>query len=227
MKYAEPSIEAAVVALEQQGVTDVVALSMTPYRSQVSRDAYELEAQEVITRHRSPLRLHPVPDWFGEPAYIEGLVARLEETLAVVPVQERQAVPVVFTAHSLPLMMVAGGDPYVQQIESTIRAIETLRGPLNWRIGFQSRSLASREAWLEPVVESVLDQLRMQGDRRVVVWPLGFVSDHMETRYDNDILHQQHAQRIGLQFHRVACLNDSPYLIAALADVLERTVAGA
>ncbi|MDI3299596.1 MAG: ferrochelatase [Bacillota bacterium] len=219
MAYAEPSVESGLRRLAERGVERLLLVSLTPYRSAVSVDEYERAALEAVRELGLPLEPVRVPPWHEHPVYLGALAERLRATLEEVPPGERAAVPVVFSAHSLPLSMVEGGDPYVQQLEATIRGLNRLLGPLNWRLGFQSRGRASREPWLEPEVTRVLEELRAQGHRRVVVDPIGFLADHLETLYDNDVEHRRRAEELGLAFHRVRCLNDSPLLVRLLADV--------
>ncbi|MDI3317714.1 MAG: ferrochelatase [Bacillota bacterium] len=219
MAYADPSIEEGLRRLAEAGVRRLVLLSLTPYRSAVSIDEYERAALEAIDRLGLAMEARRVEPWHRHPLYLGALAERLAATLEEVPEGERDGVPVVFSAHSLPRSMVEAGDPYVRQLEATVRGINLLLGPLNWRLGFQSRGQASREPWLEPDVLQVLEELRIQGHRRVVVHPIGFLADHLETLYDNDVLHRERARELGLAFHRVPCLNDSPRLIRLLAEV--------
>ncbi|MCL6522848.1 MAG: ferrochelatase [Firmicutes bacterium] len=227
MAYAEPSIEEGLRRLAEQGVERLLLLSLTPYRSAVSVDEYERAALEALRRLELPLEPVRVPPWHEHPLYLGALAERLREALEEVPPEEREGVPVVFSAHSLPRSMVEGGDPYVRQLEATIRGLNRLLGPLNWRLGFQSRGRASAEPWLEPDVLRLLEELRLQGHRRVVVDPIGFLADHLETLYDNDVEHRERAAELGLAFHRVRCLNDSPALIRLLAEVAVAAAAAA
>ncbi|MBE3556902.1 MAG: ferrochelatase [Firmicutes bacterium] len=224
MAYAQPSIEEAVLEMADRGVTDLVLLSLAPYRSTVSTDEYEAAALAAIAAQASQMRGHLAGDWFAHPRYIEALCERIQASFADLPPQGRDDVPILFTAHSLPLRMIEAGDPYVHQIETTIRAIDARIGPLNWRLAFQSRSLAANEPWLSPSAESVIEEVRAQGHTALLVDPIGFVSDHLETLHDNDIEQREKAHQLGLDFHRVACLNDSPRFIEALVEIVEGVV---
>lgn len=227
MAYARPSVAEGVARLAEAGARRIVLLPLTPYRARVSWEAYEREARETLAARKEGMEGYTVREWHDHPRYVQALSRRLRETLAEVPEEERKGVPVIFTAHSLPVSMVEQGDPYVRQLEGTILALDGALGPLNWRLGFQSRSLGAREPWLGPEIEQVLTDLRAQGHRRVVVHPIGFVSDHVETLYDNDRLHHELALRLGLDWHRVPCLNDLPEFIAALAELVEEAIAAA
>jgi ferrochelatase len=133
--------------------------------------------------------------------------------------------PVVFAAHSLPMRMIEQGDPYADQLADTARAVATRLGLGDWHLAYQSVSAAAREPWLGPSVEEVMEQLATDGSKAVLVDPIGFISDHVETLYDNDVEHREAALSLGLEFHRCRCLNDHPGLITALADQVIETAA--
>lgn len=218
MRYAEPSVEKALVQMASDGVTDAVALSLAPYRSQVSTGAYEQEVAQALPRVVNAPRIRFARDWYGHPGFIDALAEKLEEGLSRFPAERRREVPVIFSAHSLPVEYVAQGDPYVDHLRATVEAILAKVGPLNRHFGYQSKGAGHGE-WLGPQVEEVLDGLAAAGHREVLVDPIGFVSDHMETLYDNDVLHREHAEKLDMRFQRCACLNTSPRFIAALADI--------
>ncbi len=226
LRYGRPAIDEALRAMAADGITGVAAVSMAPYRAGVSTDNYENEVREALGRLglAGRLRVAFAPDWYAHPGFIAALAERLAEGLAAFPAERRQTVPVIFSAHSLPVGHIAAGDPYVEQLEATARALAARFGRLRWRLAFQSKG-AARVEWLGPQVEEALDELAAAGEREVLLHPIGFVADHMETLYDNDILHRAHAERLGLRFVRCACPNTSPAFIAALADIARSTFA--
>ena len=110
-------------------------------------------------------------------------------------------------------------DPYVRQLEETINGIITITGPLEWKLGYQSKGTIPGE-WLGPDVDSIMEGLAWEGIENVLLVPVGFVSDHIETLYDIDIVYRKKAETIGLKFSRTPSLNDSPKLIDALTDIV-------
>jgi protoporphyrin/coproporphyrin ferrochelatase len=125
----------------------------------------------------------------------------------------------VFTAHSVPVAM-AEASPYVADLTAAARAVaERLEHP-RWSIAYQSRSGSPREPWLEPDIAVVLGRLAAEGERQVVVVPVGFVCDHVEVLYDLDVEARRVARRHGLGLHRAAAVNDHPRFIAMLADLV-------
>ena len=126
----------------------------------------------------------------------------------------------IFTAHSLPERMIEQGDPYADQLAATAGKVAEGLGLANWHLAYQSVSAAAREPWLGPSVDQVMEQLAKDGATSVLIHPIGFISDHVETLYDNDIEHRAHAEALGLAFHRCRCLNEHAVLISTLADVI-------
>ena len=127
----------------------------------------------------------------------------------------------IFAAHSLPQRMIEQGDPYADQLAETAEAVALKVGLDKWHVAYQSVSAAAREPWLGPSVEEVMEGLADSGVTSVLVDPIGFIADHVETLYDNDIEHKARAISLGLEFHRCACLNEHPGLIRAFADIVE------
>jgi protoporphyrin/coproporphyrin ferrochelatase len=222
MLHAPPTIDQGIDRMVARGVDELVAISLAPYRCEVSTDAYEAAVQTAVSAQHDGLSVCFPKDWNLHPEYVAALAETLAASLADVP----PATPVVFTAHSLPQRMIQQGDPYADQLAATAAAVAHQAGVGEWYLAYQSVSAAASEPWLGPSVEEVIDRLATEGREAVVVDPIGFVSDHLETLYDNDIEHHAHAERLGVAFHRCRCLNDHPGLIAALADIALTTDRG-
>jgi ferrochelatase len=218
MLHADPTITAAADEIASQGVDDLIVLSLAPYRCEVSTDAYEEEVIKALDGRVASVRL--APDWNMSPRYIDALAEILGSKLGEAPTDSA----VIFAAHSLPQRMIDQGDPYAAQLLETADAVASELGLRQWELAYQSVSAAAREPWLGPSVEEAMDRLAGDGVRSVLVDPIGFIADHVETLYDNDVEHRSHAETIGLDFFRCLCLNEHPGLIAALADIVEGVV---
>ena len=144
----------------------------------------------------------------------------IRQGLLLFPEDIRPGVTVLFTAHSLPERIVQMGDPYPQEVRGTVDAVTAGLGSQPTRFAYQSQA-RSREAWLGPTVESAVEDLAREGRRQVLVAPIGFLCDHVETLYDIDIELKQFAAGKGLQLERIPMLNASPALVDTLASVLE------
>lgn len=214
LRLSRPLIAEAVQAMGADGVTRAVAISLSPHRSRATTGAYarDLAAALAACGGRPPTAL--APDWYDHPGYLDALAETVRAGLAAAGARPE----VVFTAHSLPVSYVREGDPYVEQLGATAAGLARRLGLARWRLAYQSRGMGGGE-WLGPTVEEVLEEVAGSGGRAVVVAPIGFVTDHLETLYDLDVLHRGQAERLGLRFHRCPCLNDAPGLVAALADV--------
>jgi ferrochelatase len=213
MLHARPTIGEAIAEIKRAGVADLRVISLAPYRCEVSTDAYE-EAVRRAVGEIGP-RLAFAPDWNAHPSYVKALAEMLASALAEAPLN----VPVIFAAHSLPKRMIEHGDPYADQLYETASLVAEDLSLTNWQLAYQSVSAAAREPWLGPSVEQVMEELAGKGASAVLVNPIGFISDHVETLYDNDIEHSTRARDLRLDFYRCRCLNEHPGLIKTLADL--------
>lgn len=220
MLHAHPTITAAAAEIVALGITDLTVISLAPYRCEVSTDAYEAAVIEAFDG--AGPRLHFAGDWNLAPGYVASLADMLGDALAEAPT----GTPVIFAAHSLPVRMIDQGDPYVDQLSATAKAVADVLGLAAWELAYQSVSAAAREPWLGPSVDEVMARHATAGAVAVMVNPIGFLSDHVETLYDNDIEHRARANELGIGFYRCRCLNHHPGLIRALADLAETTTSG-
>ena len=131
---------------------------------------------------------------------------------------------VLFTAHSLPEKALGGGDPYDRETRATAAAVAARLGLTDWEFAYQSQGLTD-DRWLGPTVESCLDRYAAGGIREVVVCPIGFVCDHVETLYDVDVVFRNYAAERGISLLRPEALNGSGKFTAALAEVAKRCLA--
>lgn len=220
MKHWPPFIAESLEEILEDGIHRVVALSLSPYESSMSTEPYVLELQRAMVASEGKIEVSVVKGWHTHPLFLHALAEKLQEGLIQFPLEVRHRVQVIFSAHSLPQKAIAG-DPYAEQIETTIKGIMGITGPLPWRLAFQS-GRGDREDWLGPEVSTVLRELMEKGNREVLVVPVGFVTDNVETLYDIDILYKQQAESMGMSFRRSPCLNDSDRFIEALSSIVNK-----
>src|SRR5439155_191822 len=173
-------------------------------------------------RHARPACAARAPRGGGAPPRAHAgraAAARPRPALTEISPPERAWSPLVFTAHSVPVVM-ADGSPYVADLTGAARAVAERLGHARWSLAYQSRSGSPREPWLEPDIADVLTRLAADGERHAVVVPIGFVSDHVELLYDLDVEARAIASAHGITLHRAAALNDHPAFIAMLADLV-------
>jgi len=225
MRHWHPFIAETLGQILRDGIRRVVAISLSPYQSKMSTEPYVLALQRAMVPSKGEIEVSVAKGWHTHPLFLRALAEKLREGLLQFPTEVRNRVHIIFSAHSLPKRAITG-DPYVEQIEATIRGIIGITGPLPWRLGFQSRG-GKGGAWLDPEVTTVLRELMGEGHQEVLVVPVGFVSDNVETLYDIDILYKQQAESMGMSFRRSPSLNDSDKFIEALSHIVHEHLANA
>ncbi|MBI3330063.1 MAG: ferrochelatase, partial [Nitrospinae bacterium] len=164
-----------------------------------------------------------VESWHDHPLLLQAFAEMVQDAFARLPADGRAQVSVIFTAHSLPARVLNEGDPYPDEVERTAEGVARLLGLQHWQLAYQSHG-ATAEPWLGPSLEELLERVAAQGQRQVLLVPIGFVCDHMEVLYDIDIAAQRMAKEKGLFLTRTTSLNTSPRFIEALADIVQRHV---
>jgi ferrochelatase len=218
LRFSKPFVEDAVAQMKAGRIRQVIALPMTLHRSKLSTAPYFATLEEAMKNQKVEFDLIGITGWHIHPLFIEALEEKVTEGLSRFAPEARKRVEVIFSAHSLPEKAVSDA-PYVREIHETIKDLLERMGPMSWHLAFQSRGGGSL-AWLEPDVEDVLNDLSRKGCREVLVVPVGFVSDHLETLYDLDIKYREQAEELGMEYERSPSLNDSPKFIQALAQVV-------
>jgi len=222
MRFSEPFITGAVADMAAWGARSVAALPLALHRSTLSTAPYFTALRKAVDQQKASFRILEITGWHRHPLFVKALADRVADGMSRFSRTVRDGVSVVFTAHSLPEKPIRH-DPYVADIQETIESLIDRVGPLSWRFAFQSRG-GGAEPWLGPDVGEVLDDLAHGGCEHVLVVPLGFVSDHLETLYDLDIQHKHRAERLGLEYQRAPSLNDSPLFVQALAQIVSDAV---
>jgi len=225
MRYWHPFTAEAIRELEDHGPEDVVLLPLYPQYSRTTTGSSLHEWRRRFRPNGWNPHVRVVSEFHEEPGYIAALAHAVDESLAAF--DNPSDVDMVFSAHSVPVAVIEAGDPYQRHIERTLDLVwDRGRWPGRRHLCYQSKVGASR--WLQPSMHATLKQLASQGARHVLVVPISFVSDHVETLHEIDIEHRAQARHLGIQNYRmVPGLNDSPRFIAMLADVVRRHVAQA
>ncbi len=218
MRYWHPFAAAALLELAGAGVTELVALPLYPQYSRATNGSslYDLHEQNRKLGLHLPVR--EIRSWPTEPDYIACLAARIEEGLTRFNGSQAQ---VVYSAHSLPQKFIDEGDPYLDELRQTIAALEEQTGRQG-RLCFQSRSGPMQ--WLEPSTEDTLIQLAAEGCKNILMVPIAFVSDHIETLYEIDMLYKGRAEELSMRLESTNGLNDEPQFIRALGNLVLATV---
>jgi ferrochelatase len=224
MRYWRPSTIEALAAIKKEGFTRVIALSLYPHYSRATTGSSINELKRVLGESGAKFEVSWIDRFYDHPLYIEALCEKIEEGMA--RFDERDEVHLLFSAHSLPQSFIDQGDPYLDHILETVRLVMERFGDTEYHLAFQSR--AGPVKWLEPSTEEMLRHLGSGGCGNILMVPLSFVSDHIETLYEIDIQYAEEAKALGIaNFRRSPSLNDSPRFIACLADLVRKKAAEA
>jgi ferrochelatase len=219
-RYSQPTVAEAFDRAVHDGAHSVIALSMSPFSTEVTTGAYKSVCDGLGSGATCPLF---IPSWHDNRLFIDSWAEKIRAGLAKFQENGQDAVVNIFTSHSIPMRYIVTGDPYQHQIEEAIRLVVGKTGIKHWRIAWQSKGTRATEPWLGPEVEPTLDIVAQQGFKGVLEIPIGFTCDHMETLYDIDIVHRAHAKKLGIKFERADSLNTSPLFIKALADIVNKS----
>jgi len=210
MKHWMPQIADAAEAALGSGAEEIVGLVLAPHYSALSIAGYREQLERALGG-RAGLRF--IESWHEEPGFVELLADRVSGADG----------HVVFTAHSLPARILDLGDPYKDQLLETSRLVADVSGVSDWSFSFQSESRTG-EPWLGPDILDHLESLRGRGVERVLVCPVGFVSDHLEIRWDLDVEAQEKAAELGMQLERIEMPNADPTFVRTLAGIVRRAL---
>lgn len=224
MRNWKPFISGAVQQMADSGINKVVAICLAPQNSSTSVGLY---SKALADECKPGMAVQFVDSWHDHPLLIQAFAERLEPVWRQASAEMGQALPVIFTAHSVPMRTISAGDPYEKQAKETAQLVgRRITGltPELQHFAFQSQGMTGGP-WLGPTVESAMLEQKRQGHKGVVIAPVGFVCDHVEVLYDIDIGFRQFAREQELKLWRPESLNTSPTLIAALAKLASTRMA--
>ncbi len=221
MRYWHPRAEETLRELAASGIERAVVLSMYPHFTGATTGSSVNDFRRAARRVFPSLEYTVIEQWFDWPGYLDALAGCIREGLEEFHELVRDQVRIFFSAHALPQKFIDRGDPYLEQVLATIKGVMQRVGERPWHVGFQSRSGPVR--WMEPGTVEVLDQLADEGHEAVLMVPISFVSDHIETLHEIDVEYSEHAQKRGIRlFRRAPSLNDRPEFLQAMAGLVRR-----
>jgi ferrochelatase len=221
MRHWSPWIEDVVGEMVEDGVSDAVSLVLAPHFSALSVARYQQKVADGLELSRGRIHFEHVASYHDAPGLIAAFASRVEEGLARWREDERDRVHVVFSAHSLPVRVLASGDPYGEQCLETARLVAERAGLPDdrWSWAYQSAG-RTPEPWAGPDLGEHLEELAAGGVSDVISVPVGFVSDHVEILFDVDRRAAGIASALGMRLERPPALNDDPVFITALAELV-------
>lgn len=219
MRYWHPDTQEAIATLESAPYDELVLLPLYPHYSFATTGS---SLKEWNRLYKPQVPVHLIDHFFDHPDYIAAIVDRVNAVLH--ELSNPDEVHLLFSAHSLPMTLVEKGDPYPKQIEETVQLVRQFASwPNPHTLCFQSR--VGPQKWLQPSLLDTIENLARCGIKRVLVIPVSFLTEHIETLHEINIETRKHAESLGItEFHMMPALNDSPLLIRALADLVLRSV---
>jgi ferrochelatase len=214
MRYWPPYGDEAVQNLTKEGVETITALTLYPHYSKATSGSSISHLQKSLQRLAPDIPATIISSWPTQGSYIKALA---DNIIKGVSRFDLQPVEIVYSAHSLPVSFIQEGDPYVDHIGQTIQAIEKITKQKG-RICYQSRS--GPVEWLSPSTPEMLTTLAQEGCKHILMVPISFVSDHVETLYEIDILYREQAAQLGMRLLSCESLNTNPLFIEGLRDLI-------
>ncbi|MGH2534934.1 MAG: ferrochelatase [Thermomicrobiales bacterium] len=222
MRHWHPYIKDTLTRMEADGITRAVGLVMAPHYSRMSIGAYFKKVDEA----GSSIEVAPIERWHLLPGYLDALADRARVALDRFLPDERNDIPVIFTAHSLPERIREWNDPYPDELQATMEAVASRLPGQPHEFAFQSAAMTP-DPWLGPDGGESIARLHDEGQRNVLIAPIGFVCEHVEILFDIDVEFKDQADSLGMHLERIEMLNDHPVMIASLAGLVRDRAAAA
>lgn len=217
MRYWDPFIKDTLRQMKDDGVTDAVAIIMAPFVSLVATGAYNSDVERALSEQGKTPSVIVAPSFHLKTQFLETVAGNVKKELA--SFNDPSDALVIFSSHSLPWVGLEG-DPYEMLVNQSVSEIVKRIGvKIDYKVAYQSKGAGPRE-WLGPSTEDVIQGAKKMGKKGVVVVPVGFVADHIETLYDIDILFKGIAESSGLAFRRSASLNTAPAFMELIASTI-------
>ena len=221
MRNWHPYIADTLKQMGSDNVGQAVAVCMAPHNSRTSVGAYK----QTLFGGSVAFPVDFMEEWHDHPLLIEAFAEKLRSDWKKACEELGSRLPVLFTAHSVPMRTITEGDPYEAQTRETAALVAKQVPEIGeWKFAFQSQGMSGGE-WLGPTVEDTITALQSAGHTGVFLQPIGFVCDHVEILFDIDILFRQYAAERGMKLYRAGSLNDSPLFAKAIADLVRTRLA--
>jgi len=214
MRYWPPYGDEAIQTLLKQDINSIIALSLYPHYSKATAGSSIAHLQQSLKKIAPAMPLRIVSSWPSQPSYIKALTKNIKDGLQSFGSQQTE---VVYSAHSLPVSFIEEGDPYVDHIEETIQEVEKFTGKKG-RLCYQSKS--GPVEWLSPSTPEMIEKLAKEGCKNILMVPISFVSDHIETLYEISILYKEQARKLGMSLKACDSLNTNPLFIQGLRELV-------
>jgi len=223
MRYWNPLTAEAVAEVNASGAEELVLLPLYPQYSFATSSSSLKEWKRLYNPNGNVLRAHVIEKFFDHPLYIQSIAENIALTLTHFDAPDRTHI--VFSAHGLPLSLIERGDPYAKHVEETVRLVMQHGAWKNAHtLCYQSK--VGRRKWLTPSLTETLKNLARSGEKKLLIVPIAFVTEHIETLHEINIEAREEAHKLGVeQFEMMPAVGDSPTFISALADLVLKAIA--
>jgi ferrochelatase len=222
MRYWHPFTETTMKQMQKDEVSKIVLLPLYPHYSISTTGSSYNEWNRLIEVYQyfKDIDSKLVKEYYSYPTYIDSIVEGINKSLNKFPEKKIESAVLLFSAHGTPIKLVKQGDPYKFQIEETVKNV-MLKGGFKQKHYLSFQSKVGPQKWLEPKTPDVIEKLAEEGIKYVLVIPIAFVSDHLETLFEIGIEFRHLAKEKGIeQFEVMPGLNDSQLFIKALAELV-------
>src|ERR1700687_856770 len=223
MRYWNPLTAEAVREVNASDAPDLVLLPMYPQYSFATTSSSLKEWKRLYNPNGNAPRTHVIEKFFDHPLYIQSIAEKIALTLT--HFDEPDRAHIVFSAHGLPLSLIERGDPYSKHVEETVRLVMQLGAWKNAHtLCYQSK--VGRREWLSPSLTETIEKLARSGEKQLLVVPVAFVTEHIETLHEINMEAREEAHKLGVEkFEMMPAVGDSPTFISALADLVLKAIA--
>ncbi len=215
MRYWPPYAKEILDEMRREGISRIIALTLYPHYSVATTGSSLDDLKKAARRFDPSFEIIEIQQWPSHAGYVQCLADNIVTARQRFTAEEE--VQVVYSAHSLPVKFIEEGDPYVDHLQITIQAVEAITGMVG-KLCYQSRS--GPVEWLAPSTPEMLEELAESGCKNIVMVPISFVSDHVETLYEVDMLYRDMAKDLGMRLERSESFNTQPVFIEVLKDLV-------
>jgi ferrochelatase len=218
MRYWNPLTAEAVAQVNQWNAPEIVLLPLYPQYSFATSSSSLKEWKRLYQPGPNAPKTHTIENFFAHPLYIKSVSEKI--ALSLTHFDHPDSAHILFSAHGLPLSLIERGDPYAKHVEETVRLVMQQGGwKNNHTLAYQSK--VGRRKWLSPSLTDTIDRLGRAGEKNLLVVPIAFVTEHIETLHEINIEAREQAHKVGVEnFEMMPAVGDSATFIAALADVV-------
>ena len=223
MRYWNPLTAEAAAEVNARGAPELVLFPMYPQYSLATTSSSLKEWKRLYNPNGNLPRTHVIEKFFDHPLYIRAIAEKI--ALSLTHFSEPDRAHIVFSAHGLPLSLIERGDPYAKHVEETVRLVMQ-RGAWKNRHTLCYQSKVGRRKWLSPSLTETIEKLARAGEKQLLVVPVAFVTEHIETLHEINIEAREEADKLGVeQFEMMPAVGDSPTFISALSDLVLKAIA--